>query len=212
MTPRSTPSQVQCPYSLYFRWRRVKIIHPPLAVMMLLLQQGEHVLRRGIRLRQHGGTSLLQDLRLGQVRGFSREIRVEDSAAGGREVLGGDLQAGNRRLEAGLHSTQRSAAGVDRGQRRVDGRQCRVRAADRRDVDCRDRGASRRNRLRTRIERAGKGDVTRDAGRCLVGDVQTAASRSRSGKTEVRNRAGSEAARQIGNSDVAESDLEAIGT
>merc|ERR1712169_74852 len=49
-----------------------------------LLQEGQNLLRTGVRLRQNRDTSLLQNLGLGQLGSFCREVRIQDTALGGR--------------------------------------------------------------------------------------------------------------------------------
>jgi hypothetical protein len=49
--------------------------------VVLLLQQGQDALWDLVRLRHHGGTGLLQDLRARQVGGLLGKIRVHDARA-----------------------------------------------------------------------------------------------------------------------------------
>src|SRR5688572_4663548 len=58
----------------------------------LLAEQREDVLRHRVRLRQNRRTSLLQNLRAGQVRRFSSEVGVLDAATSSRQVLTGRFE------------------------------------------------------------------------------------------------------------------------
>jgi hypothetical protein len=73
-----------------------------------------------VRLRQHRDAGLLQHLGARQRGGLRGEVRVHDPAAGGRLVLGGDLQGGDHVLETVLGRTERRARGVDLRDREVD--------------------------------------------------------------------------------------------
>ncbi len=54
---------------------------------LLLAEQCENLLRYGVGLRQNRDTCLLDDHRLGQVRGFCCIVSIENSRTGGRDVL-----------------------------------------------------------------------------------------------------------------------------
>src|SRR5581483_1123080 len=67
-----------------------------------LPQEGENLLRRGVGLRQHRRTRLLDDLVLGQIDHFLRHVRVANLALGGRQVLHADTQEPDRTLQCVL--------------------------------------------------------------------------------------------------------------
>src|SRR5690606_28124791 len=100
---------------------------------LTLAEQAQHSLRQLVGLGQDGGAGLLQDLVLGQFRGFGSEVGVANPATSGRGVLSDVLQVRDGVLEAVLHGTELGALAVDVGDRAVDDAQgvlCSRRGAD----------------------------------------------------------------------------------
>ena len=85
-----------------------------------LTQQGQHGLRNLVGLSQYGRTSLLQDLRTGHVRHFSRVVRILNTAACGRQVVHGVVQVSDGGFETVLGRTQQASLSVNRFDCRID--------------------------------------------------------------------------------------------
>src|SRR5579872_3984646 len=87
----------------------------------LLGQKLENQLGLLVGLRQDRDTGLFQHLRLGQIRGFRRKVRILNGAARLRQVLCSGLQVTDRRREAILDGAQLALEGRHCRQGRIDG-------------------------------------------------------------------------------------------
>ncbi|SUH15160.1 Uncharacterised protein [Salmonella enterica subsp. enterica] len=63
-------------------------------------------MRNLVRLRQNGGTGLLQNLRARHVGDFGRVVGIFDTATGRRQVIYGIAQVGDSGVETVLNRTQ----------------------------------------------------------------------------------------------------------
>src|SRR5205814_9613273 len=75
-------------------------------VLRLTLQQLEHGLRCLVRLREHGGTGLLEDLELREVDHLSGHVHVADAALGRGQVLLVDRQVRQHLPDPLLHGPE----------------------------------------------------------------------------------------------------------
>src|SRR3954471_20208354 len=89
--------------------RPAGLVAPPSGFERLAAEERQNVLRQRVRLREHRGAGLLQDLAARQVGRFRREVRVLNPRTRGRKVLGSGLQVRDRGREAVLIRTERSA-------------------------------------------------------------------------------------------------------
>ena len=94
----------------------------------LAAEELEDGLRSGVGLGQDRLTSLLEDIRLGEVHHFRRHIHVADAALGCRQVLLADPKVRNRVLQTVLIGTEAASVRgnigdclVDRGDQATDG-------------------------------------------------------------------------------------------
>lgn len=86
---------------------------PFLKILRLLTQQGQHRLWNLVCLRQHGSTSLLQDLRAGHVRYFSCVVSILDTRLSSRQVSDRVVQVVNGRFETVLNRTHVRTSGIN---------------------------------------------------------------------------------------------------
>jgi hypothetical protein len=100
-----------------------------------LLQQLQRGLRLRVGLRQDRDRGLLQDRVARQRCGLDGDVDVADARLGGREVLGLDLQVGDRGRQAVLRCAQLAAHTADRVDGDVQRRDRDGREAGRADVE-----------------------------------------------------------------------------
>src|SRR5258706_11334968 len=89
----------------------------------LATQERQHGLRRAVRLREHRGARLIQDLQLREVDHLARHVDVADPALGSLQVLLVRGEVVERVVDAVLHGTEVAPRVRHVLDRRVDRRQ-----------------------------------------------------------------------------------------